>query len=433
MSTPMTSIETRLRVVIVNYNGGSLLGRAVDSVNGSDWLGPLDVVVVYNASTDGRLEVLKGVPGVSIIRRDTNEGFSEKTHGFADLLGGDMLVDLPRPDLVALLNPDAMVRKTTFRLLAQALDPSTRIGAAAPKILFDRPFVELLVSDGDLTITGVRRGDVDLTAQCHQIGAAFRLPGPDNPIWRCRAGTGLRVPSPRLGEEITITFASGSDGAMSGSRISGSGTVTIETAALPTVNVVQNAGSELDHRGNGHNRGFGDVDGRRSYTSRCPAWCGAAAMLHADYLGDIGGFEPSYFLYYEDVDLSLRGIAGGWSTVYVSGAVVEHRHSDSASQGTEQVEVFQHRNRIIMLLRNAPLAMGLGQLARAFATPVSLAVSVVRQPRLARAYLRLASWRLKAAVRATRRAPRAVLSRRVIRRTRRIPAKRVIEESATHR
>jgi GT2 family glycosyltransferase len=429
----MTSIDTRLRVVIVNYNGGALLGRAVDSVNGSDWLGPLDVVIVDNASTDGSLEVLQGVPGVSIIRRDTNEGFGANNYGFVDVLGGDMLVDVPRPDLVALLNPDAMVRKTTFRLLAEALDPSNGIVVAAPKILFDRPFVELLVSDGDLTITEVRRGDVDLTAQCHEIGAAFRLPGPANPIWRCHAGTGLRVPSPRLGEEMTITFASGSDGVMSGSRISGRGTVTIETAALPTVNVVQNAGSELDHRGNGHNRGFGDVDGRRSYTSRPPAWCGAAAMLHADYLSDVGGFEPSYFLYYEDVDVSLRGIARGWSTVYVPAAVVEHRHSDSASQGTELVEVYQHRNRIIMLLRNAPLAMGLGQLARAFATPASLALSALRQPRLARAYLRLASWRLKAAVRATRRAPRAVLSRRAIRRNRQIPAKRVMEVSATHR
>jgi GT2 family glycosyltransferase len=53
-----------------------------------------------------------------------------------------------------------------------------------------------------------------------------------------------------------------------------------------------------------------------------------AAKLHA--LGDVDeAFEPAYV---EDLDLGYRGWQRGWPSVYVAGALVEHRHRATTSR-----------------------------------------------------------------------------------------------------
>ncbi len=55
-------------------------------------------------------------------------------------------------------------------------------------------------------------------------------------------------------------------------------------------------------------------------------WCSAAALLiRADALKAVGGFEPRFFMYCEDVDLSWRLRCAGWRLRYVPQAAVVHR------------------------------------------------------------------------------------------------------------
>lgn len=55
-----------------------------------------------------------------------------------------------------------------------------------------------------------------------------------------------------------------------------------------------------------------------------PAISGAAfAMSRACYAAT-GGFDPTYFTYFEDTDLSLRAAAAGFKTLLVSASVVRH-------------------------------------------------------------------------------------------------------------
>ena len=91
----MIRADARLRVVLVNYNGGELLQRAVNSALASQWPGELDVVVVDNASTDGSLSAIEETSGVHIIGNDHNEGFSANNYGLGDLIGDELTVDLP--------------------------------------------------------------------------------------------------------------------------------------------------------------------------------------------------------------------------------------------------------------------------------------------------------------------------------------------------
>ncbi len=387
----MIRADARLRVVVVNYNGGELLLRAVRSALSSQWPGQIDVVVVDNASTDGSLEAVADLAGVHVIKRPTNEGFGANNHGFSDLLGDEIEADLVAADVFALLNPDAMVRPSTFRLLAAALDEKAKIGAASPLIVFDRPFVEVHIDGGEVTISSVLCGSSEVAAQCHGIHGAERLPGKTGPVWICPSGSTLRIPVAAIGDPMVLDVSHGT-ARIDGTEVAGPDEVAVHAIERPTHRIIQNAGTFIDDQGVGHNRGFG----RRTTDDlgpQAPLWCGAAVMFHPQYLEAIGGFDPEYFLYYEDVDLGLRGLAHGWSTTHVPEAVVEHRHSDRSVQGTKLVEVLQHRNRLLTLVRHAsPLEIASG-FARATATPLSLAISAVRTPDQREERLRLARWR----------------------------------------
>jgi GT2 family glycosyltransferase len=390
----MIRADARLRVILVNYNGGELLERSVRSVLNSQWPGEIDVVIVDNASTDESLAAVEMLEGVVIIRRDTNEGFGANNHGFADLVGDELEVDLPEPGVVALLNPDAAVGQDAFRLLAAALDEDERIGAASPLIVFDRPFAELTIEGGEIVIDSIRSGQEELGAQCHGIDGAERLPGETAPVWICPARSTLRVPVVHLGAPIVVSVRAGS-GSIDGMIIDAPEEISLDLASRQTYRVVQNAGVRIGDRGTGINRGFSKrVD--ENLGPDAPLWCGAAVVFHPEYLRSIGGFDPEYFLYYEDVDLGLRGLVGHWKTVHVPAALVEHRHSDRSVQGTKLVEVLQHRNRLLTLVRHGSIGEAASGFARAALTPVSLTVSALRRPHERRERLRLAAWRAAA-------------------------------------
>ena len=385
--------------MLVNYNGGELLARAVRSAVTSQWPGSIDVVVVDNGSDDDSLAAIRDVPNVSIIETGTNAGFAANNLGFADVIGQPFTLDLPKPDIVALLNPDAFFRPDALRLLAGALDAGTgsgsKVGAASPVILFDRPFLECTIETDDkhLVVDRISSGGVDMSAQCHGVFGAERLPGDNGPVWLCPDGSLVRVPISSANERITFHVAHG-DGAIDGVELDENRSARIDALMRRSYRVVQNAGVTVDEWGTGHSRAFAKrIDEPRG--APAPLWCGAAVVFHADYLADIGGFDENYFLYYEDVDLGLRGQAAGWRTAHVPEAIVEHRHSDRSVQGTELVEVLQHRNRLLTQVRHGSPTDVAKIFARAAVTPVSIAVSAVRAPQERSERLRLAKWRAK--------------------------------------
>lgn len=51
---------------------------------------------------------------------------------------------------------------------------------------------------------------------------------------------------------------------------------------------------------------------------------GSALLVRREAFEAVGGFDPKYFMYFEDVDLCDRLGRAGWSSIYVPSAVVEH-------------------------------------------------------------------------------------------------------------
>src|SRR5207237_10097764 len=56
---------------------------------------------------------------------------------------------------------------------------------------------------------------------------------------------------------------------------------------------------------------------------------GAAFAVRKQAFNDIGGFDESYFMYHEDVDLGLRLSKAGWSVFYVPNATAFHSYDRS--------------------------------------------------------------------------------------------------------
>lgn len=64
---------------------------------------------------------------------------------------------------------------------------------------------------------------------------------------------------------------------------------------------------------------------REDLTERSAGWLsGSCLLLRRTAFDSVDGFDPRYFMYFEDVDLGLRLTAAGWRNVYVPSAEVVH-------------------------------------------------------------------------------------------------------------
>jgi hypothetical protein len=148
-------------------------------------------------------------------------------------------------------------------------------------------------------------------------------------------------------------------------------TVTAEPTDIPViagevVDVINNAGNALDPMWWGTERGFGEADrGRFDTAETIPGWCGACVLLRTSYLRDVGTFDPAFFLYFEDTDLSLRGAAKGWMYRYDPRSVVRHGHGLSAGPGGALSRFCSERNRLVVVARHAPSGIALRLWAKA--------------------------------------------------------------------
>ena len=85
--------------------------------------------------------------------------------------------------------------------------------------------------------------------------------------------------------------------------------------------------------------------------------CAAAALYRRDAFVAVGGFDESFFCYYEDTDLAFRLRLAGHRCLHVPGAVV--RHVGSATTGLLSSFTIYHstRNQVWAYAKNMPGAL----------------------------------------------------------------------------
>jgi GT2 family glycosyltransferase len=157
---------------------------------------------------------------------------------------------------------------------------------------------------------------------------------------------------------------------------------------------VNSTGLVLDRLGRALDRDFG-VPLAALATEEGPVTgvTGGAALLRAEALRRIGLFDPAYFAYYEDVDLSLRAAALGIGAYYVPAARARHGYGKSFGPGSPRQKYLLARNHMRFVATHLPVARVLALvpaltiLRAAVKAPLELARG---EPALASAHLRAA-------------------------------------------
>jgi N-acetylglucosaminyl-diphospho-decaprenol L-rhamnosyltransferase len=123
---PEVAVTPDASVVIVNWNGGDLLARALGSVRESAPAVVVELVLVDNASTDDSVTQARAGGGVTVIRNPENLGFARASNqGIRESRGRH----------VVLLNPDAELLPGALETLVGYMDREPRVGAAGPALL----------------------------------------------------------------------------------------------------------------------------------------------------------------------------------------------------------------------------------------------------------------------------------------------------------
>jgi GT2 family glycosyltransferase len=112
------------------------------------------------------------------------------------------------------------------------------------------------------------------------------------------------------------------------------GSVTPKMLDFNERDVLDGAGDLLSWRGGGRRRGHGERDvGRYDAAEEVFGPCGGAALYRRSALERVGGFDESYFAYYEDIDWAFRAQLAGIRCRYVPSAVLYHRGSATLGRG----------------------------------------------------------------------------------------------------
>lgn len=373
----MTARTPRVRVVVLNYDGGDLTLRCLEALRAVDWpADALEIVLVDNASIDGIAPVvIEEMPDVRVIEHTHNVGFAGGCN-----LG---MQDLDGVDYVALLNNDALPERDWLRPLVEALEGDPACGAANSKIVFAPEFVTLEIDtpvfrpsdDGrelgvkvtGLAVDGVEVwDDVHFADGCHSTST--RGTGIEDVCWtagraeiRVPIGRGAELPAAievELSGERTKEVELRAGGAAVAAQVGESPSWHVVPVEGARYDVINNVGSRLVLGGYGGDRGFLEPDrGQYDHGEEVFAWCGGAVLLSARYLGEVGAFDGRYFMYYEDTDLSWRGRLAGWHYRYVPESVVRHVHAATSKEGSALFTHYVERNRFLTLARNAPWPM----------------------------------------------------------------------------
>ncbi len=131
------------------------------------------------------------------------------------------------------------------------------------------------------------------------------------------------------------------------------GSVACQVRFASAPEIVNSAGIAVDAIGAASERLAGAPVSQAQAAAEVFGATACFALYRTRMLRELGGLEPRFFAYLEDVDLAWRARAAGWTVVYEPGAVAYHRGSASSGEGSRLKYYLVGRNRVWLLARNA--------------------------------------------------------------------------------
>lgn len=351
----------RVRVIVINWNSLWYTSRCLVSLKQTTY--PHDrheVVVVDNGSIDGSLERLRAAhPWAEYIANDANLGFAEACNR-----GIRGLTDV---DAVALVNNDAVVEPEWLDHLVRKLESEPSAGAVAALLILDPGFVRIEVETSTRSrLSGVHMDGLDVTNRC-LVDGGVSVGDPDWPLDIHREITGAAVvwvPSPPDTSCIELRLEAqdpeahleirarthGGDWTVMSHR--GSANVVVWPDSVRS-ELANGLGTAKTLAGEFYDIGFGrPVDEIVSVGTSVAGFSGGGVLLRAEALASAGLFDPRFFAYYEDSDLSWRIRRAGWSVVVAPEARIHHSFGASGGSAAPWFFFLNYRNWFLTVIRN---------------------------------------------------------------------------------
>lgn len=125
---------------------------------------------------------------------------------------------------------------------------------------------------------------------------------------------------------------------------------------------IDQAGAEFNNLGNIWGRGFYQLDqGQFDTVTEVSALTGCSAVVRRQALRGELLFDPKFFMYHEELELTFRLRSRGYSIIYVPTSIVHHGLMQSVKENFPQPRLFQqfycNRNRLKILTKYYPLSV----------------------------------------------------------------------------
>lgn len=135
------------------------------------------------------------------------------------------------------------------------------------------------------------------------------------------------------------------------------GLVTSRVVYLDRPDVIDSAGDGYLRCGGGFKHGHGQPSSSYGESRRVFGACGAAFLIRRDLWQRLGGFDESFFMVYEDVDLSYRARLLGADVWYAADGIVRHAGSASMGHVSDLAVYCGQRNLEWTWLKNTPAGL----------------------------------------------------------------------------
>ena len=132
------------------------------------------------------------------------------------------------------------------------------------------------------------------------------------------------------------------------------GLVTSRIVYLDRPDVIDSAGDGYLRCGGGFKLGHGQPSATHAQSRVVFGACGAAFLIRRPLWERLGGFDDTFFMVYEDVDLSYRARLLGATVWYAAEAVVRHAGSASMGRVSDLAVYCGQRNLEWTWLKNTP-------------------------------------------------------------------------------
>ena len=128
-------MSTDLSIIIVNWNGGDLLSRCVETIVASAPRLTYEVVVIDNDSNDNSLDQLQATEAGKLLKSNQQLRIFNNSENKGFGAANNQAFDLTDSPFVFLLNLDTEVHPGTIDTLMRTMLSDPKIGACGPKIL----------------------------------------------------------------------------------------------------------------------------------------------------------------------------------------------------------------------------------------------------------------------------------------------------------